>query len=90
MAPSSNASGPDTNSEIKPPTDPTASSAFVASEMKRAFEDLARGEETATLLEASLTALESKLDAILASIDAADAADAGEGDKGGEAKSKPA
>lgn len=54
------------------------------------FAQYYRGEETATLLEASLTALESKLDAILASIDAADAADAGEGDKGSEAKSKPA
>ncbi|KEZ44373.1 hypothetical protein SAPIO_CDS3356 [Scedosporium apiospermum] len=59
-----------TNPEIPPSADPMA---YVTGELKRAFEDIARGEQTASLLEASLTALESKLDAILAAAEVPDA-----------------
>ncbi|RYP92773.1 hypothetical protein DL770_001162 [Monosporascus sp. CRB-9-2] len=39
------------------------------SEMAQAFKDLARGEQHATALEANLTNLENRLDALLASIE---------------------
>ncbi|RYO91280.1 hypothetical protein DL766_002049 [Monosporascus sp. MC13-8B] len=39
------------------------------SEMVQAFKDLARGEQHATALEANLTNLENRLDALLASIE---------------------
>ncbi|KAI0442482.1 hypothetical protein F4803DRAFT_371477 [Xylaria telfairii] len=43
-------------------------------EMAQAFKDLARGEQQATAIEANLASLESKLDALLASIETTDPA----------------
>ncbi|KAI0842904.1 hypothetical protein F5Y06DRAFT_291896 [Hypoxylon sp. FL0890] len=47
----------------------SASSASTEAEMAKAFTDLLRGEQAATALEANLTHLESKLDALLASME---------------------
>ncbi|KAI8944689.1 hypothetical protein F4801DRAFT_585179 [Xylaria longipes] len=44
-------------------------------EMAQAFKDLARGEQQAAAIEANLASLESKLDALLASIEANDSAE---------------
>ncbi|KAI1331592.1 hypothetical protein F5Y16DRAFT_271820 [Xylariaceae sp. FL0255] len=49
---------------------PGASSISTQAEMAQAFKDLARGEQQATAIEAHLTSLESKLDALLASFEA--------------------
>ncbi|KAI1369236.1 hypothetical protein F5Y08DRAFT_148313 [Xylaria arbuscula] len=46
------------------------SAAATQAEMAQAFRDLARGEQHASILEANLTSIESKLDALLASIEA--------------------
>ncbi|GAB1310425.1 hypothetical protein MFIFM68171_00635 [Madurella fahalii] len=54
-------------SRLPPPSSPS-SSASVADSLAQALRDLARGEQTATTLEANLTDLEGKLDAILASL----------------------
>ncbi|KAI0102934.1 hypothetical protein GGR51DRAFT_525925 [Nemania sp. FL0031] len=48
------------------------SSASTRAEMAQAFKDLARGEQQAAAIEANLASLESKLDALLASIEAGD------------------
>ncbi|KAI0452752.1 hypothetical protein F5B21DRAFT_482152 [Xylaria acuta] len=45
-------------------------------EMAQAFKDLARGEQQAAAIEANLARLESKLDALLASIEVADPTEA--------------
>ncbi|KAI0117397.1 hypothetical protein F4814DRAFT_286036 [Daldinia grandis] len=47
----------------------SASPASTQAEMIKAFQDLARGEQQAAALEASLTSLEIKLDALLGSIE---------------------
>ncbi|KAI3323521.1 hypothetical protein HD806DRAFT_90033 [Xylariaceae sp. AK1471] len=52
-------------------------------EMAQAFKDLARGEQQAAAIEANLTNLESKLDALLASIEAGSAEN---GDKDEDSK----
>ncbi|KAI0553790.1 hypothetical protein F4679DRAFT_580506 [Xylaria curta] len=52
---------------------PSASTA--QAEMAQAFRDLARGEQQAAAIEANLSSLESKLDALLASIEAAEPAE---------------
>ncbi|KAI0381921.1 hypothetical protein F5Y04DRAFT_53852 [Hypomontagnella monticulosa] len=49
--------------------DAPTSVASTQAEMAQAFKDLARGEQQAAALEASLTSLESKLDALLASVE---------------------
>ncbi|KAI2640728.1 hypothetical protein GGS26DRAFT_586726 [Hypomontagnella submonticulosa] len=49
--------------------DAPTSVASTQAEMAQAFKDLARGERQAAALEASLTSLESKLDALLASVE---------------------
>ncbi|KAI1122394.1 hypothetical protein F5Y10DRAFT_76165 [Nemania abortiva] len=49
-------------------------SASTRAEMAQAFKDLARGEQQAAAIEANLASLESKLDALLASIEAGDGA----------------
>ncbi|KAL2109765.1 hypothetical protein VUR80DRAFT_2060 [Thermomyces stellatus] len=48
---------------------PHQHSRFVAGEMAQALKEIARGEQTASMLEADLTSLESKLDAMLAAIE---------------------
>ncbi|KAK4168529.1 hypothetical protein QBC43DRAFT_309023 [Cladorrhinum sp. PSN259] len=48
-------------------TSPSASTSSVGDHLAQALKDLARGEQTATALEANLTSLESKLDELLAS-----------------------
>ncbi|KAI0482423.1 hypothetical protein GGR56DRAFT_186342 [Xylariaceae sp. FL0804] len=63
-------------------------------EMAQAFRDVARGEQQAAAMEASLTKLESKLDALLASIENGDGAGAGasgtgQGAAAGDAKAEP-
>ncbi|KAI0515284.1 hypothetical protein F5B22DRAFT_607877 [Xylaria bambusicola] len=45
------------------------SAAATQAEMAQAFRDLARGEQQASILEANLASIESKLDALLASIE---------------------
>ncbi|KAI1756538.1 hypothetical protein F4782DRAFT_526224 [Xylaria castorea] len=52
---------------------PSASTA--QAEMAQAFRDLTRGEQQAAAIEANLASLESKLDALLASIEDADPAE---------------
>ncbi|KAI1178712.1 hypothetical protein F4777DRAFT_58829 [Nemania sp. FL0916] len=47
-----------------------ASSASTEAQMAQAFRDLARGEQQAAAIEAHLASFESKLDALLASIEA--------------------
>ncbi|KAJ4170400.1 hypothetical protein NW754_006538 [Fusarium falciforme] len=47
-----------------------ASKASGDADLAQAYRDLARGEQTATALEANLSNLESKLDAILAALEA--------------------
>lgn len=44
-------------------------SRYVAGEVAEALKEIARGEQTASMLEANLTSLESKLDAILAGLE---------------------
>ncbi|KAI0401254.1 hypothetical protein F4802DRAFT_436574 [Xylaria palmicola] len=67
-----NIDGPDSTS----PPDPhqqahqVPSSLTAQAEMAQAFKDLARGEQQAAAIEANLASLESKLDALLASIEA--------------------
>ncbi|KAL2016415.1 hypothetical protein VTK56DRAFT_3536 [Thermocarpiscus australiensis] len=48
------------------PPSSSSSSSSVGDDLAQALRDLARGEQTATALEANLTSLESKLDEILA------------------------
>ncbi|GAP83432.2 hypothetical protein SAMD00023353_0202110 [Rosellinia necatrix] len=55
--------------------------------MAQAFRDLARGEQQAAAIEANLANLESKLDALLASIDAAET-DAAKADGNEDGNSK--
>ncbi|KAL2138593.1 hypothetical protein VTI28DRAFT_6521 [Corynascus sepedonium] len=64
----------DTPSTLAEPPAPSPTSSSVGDNLAQALRDLARGEQTASTLEANLTSLESKLDAILASfgISAAD------------------
>ncbi|GAW19931.1 hypothetical protein ANO14919_094240 [Xylariales sp. No.14919] len=49
---------------------PSPSAATTQSEMIQAFRDLARGEQQAAAIEANLASIESKLDALLASVEA--------------------
>ncbi|KAI1429970.1 hypothetical protein F5Y12DRAFT_709517 [Xylaria sp. FL1777] len=49
---------------------PVPSAATTQAEMAQAFRDLARGEQQAAAIEANLASIESKLDALLASIEA--------------------
>ncbi|KAK4034095.1 hypothetical protein C8A01DRAFT_39431 [Parachaetomium inaequale] len=59
------------NGNTEPPSHeppaPSPSSSSVGDNLAQALRDLARGEQTASTLEANLTSLESKLDEILAS-----------------------
>ncbi|KAI1341562.1 hypothetical protein F5Y15DRAFT_376481 [Xylariaceae sp. FL0016] len=53
-----------------PPEAPSASSTqSTQAELAQAFKDLARGEQQAAVIEANLTALEDKLDALLAAVE---------------------
>lgn len=52
--------------------EPSASSSSSDADLAQAFRELVRGEQTAQILESSLTNLESKLDALLASFEARD------------------
>ncbi|KAI0187443.1 hypothetical protein EV127DRAFT_483374 [Xylaria flabelliformis] len=64
---------PDCHQQEEPHQVPSASTA--QAEMAQAFRDLARGEQQAAAIEANLASLESKLDALLASIEATDPAE---------------
>ncbi|RYP59890.1 hypothetical protein DL769_008355 [Monosporascus sp. CRB-8-3] len=65
---SSSPQGPPVQATNGSSNDPTAVIS-PQSEMAQAFKDLARGEQHATALEANLTNLENRLDALLASIE---------------------
>ncbi|OTA94429.1 hypothetical protein M434DRAFT_394693 [Hypoxylon sp. CO27-5] len=72
--PKSSSDRDDSTSKAQEPNGSSAnasvSAASTEAEMAKAFTDLLRGEQQATALEASLTNLESKLDALLASMEA--------------------
>ncbi|KAK4105494.1 hypothetical protein N658DRAFT_503627 [Parathielavia hyrcaniae] len=60
--------GSDEKSSSEEPPAPLPSSSSVGDHLAQALRDLARGEQTASTLEANLSNLESKLDEILASL----------------------
>ncbi|KAI1142746.1 hypothetical protein F5Y05DRAFT_129854 [Hypoxylon sp. FL0543] len=64
----------------------SASAASTEAEMAKAFTDVLRGEQQAAALEASLTHLESRIDALLASME--DDTTSFEARQGGDAGSK--
>ncbi|KAI0817694.1 hypothetical protein GGR55DRAFT_33005 [Xylaria sp. FL0064] len=69
---------------------PAPSAATAQAEMAQAFRDLARGEQQAAAIEANLASIESKLDALLASIEGgAGAVEVEEVDKDENPKTQP-
>ncbi|KAL2165162.1 hypothetical protein VTH06DRAFT_458 [Thermothelomyces fergusii] len=87
---SRNGSDPSATQEL-PTSSPSSSS--VGDSLAQALRDLARGEQTASSLEANLTSLENKLDEILAALGVSaadlDALDEQEGEPGaGQAREK--